>query len=183
MESCYGYGGFSWCTQTNPAWAYNHFPGGCSDPKKDYWYLAACNQASVSSILCSLAGAQWCSLEYTMANIPEYAWSICTGMLFSENLKVFNRFSGSFSYQTISAPYTWDKIDQNLQYGPVIVGGVFNGIKHTSLIIGKNPTTGKRIYNDPYFNPENPNPAHRVYSHYLENYLNITIEAAASIRP
>lgn len=189
---CFLVNGVVWCRQTNPLWAQNPFPI-CDDPDLNHLYMGACGQSVVSSILCTYESNHYCNLGTVMAEVVPYQYSDCHGIPMSVNRDVLQSPQYSDHQQTLelSPPITWAKIDQNLAYGQVILGAKFqlndvpgrSWINHTTLITGVNG--GKHVFNDPYFNMNNPDPLYQIPSQFLEDYLNIdlTNATALSVRP
>jgi len=201
---CPAYAGFPWCKQTDPKWANKPFPLPCEDPSYDKLYLKGCGQASVCSLICGY-GIQYCNLPGCIAKVSDFGQTSCAGTgnqalrdainrLFGDKLEAKeierDTFVGLNPANDTGGKVSWEKIDQMLQYGPVIASGYFRPrgvpgqgwISHHSVIVGKD-SSGKRIWNDPYFNSDNPNPLYQISSHNLEDYVDIEVTTAALVKP
>jgi hypothetical protein len=158
-------------------------------PDLNKWYLRACGYASTSSLLCNYIDTQYCDLRTTMNSFQEYAYATCAGSGIWLHQNVLEKFPDDIEVQDISniKPIPWKKINENLKFGPLLVGGKFrfksggNWIHHIS-IISKKDSRGF-VFHDPYFNTDNPNPYMRVNSVYLREYLDIVLDSAVSVRP
>lgn len=180
--------GLTWCTQTNPLWANNPFPK-CESSSVNKWYKRACGFASTSSILCNYIDTSYCDLRHTMASFREYAEANCIGSSMWLHQDVLENFPSKLDVQNIGSiiPIPWKKINENLKYGPLMVGGKFRirgktgWINHISVITKKD--SRGYVFHDPYFNSDNPNAYMRVNSVYLREYMDIQLDSAVSVRP
>jgi hypothetical protein len=124
-----------------------------------------------------------------MNSFVEYGSANCMGSSIWLHRGVLEKFPQNIEVQDIGTitPIPWKKISENLKFGPLLVGGKFRfkgtseWIYHIS-VINKKDDQGY-IWNDPYFNSENPNPSMRVNSVYLREHMEIQLDSAVSVRP
>jgi hypothetical protein len=194
--------GWAFCTQNNPLWRNIRLPY-CYDDDGNYIpnpysiSQAGCGEAATCSLLCTCKRTpQYCNLDQCIASIDRYQSASCRGTGVDLNVLVLQDFPECFSATYTAIPddindpeiheVSWAKIDQELAYGPVEIQGYFvrisNGesFSHNSLIVGKD--AHGRLYNDPYFNADNSNPNYQITSPYLEDYFEITLVGAISVK-
>ncbi len=210
-RNCPVYAGMAWCTQTNPLWAEEPFPV-CDNPDLNKLRRRACGQAVSCSVLCKYVDEKFCNLKECIESDKLLAQTSCSGTdpyylqvtlnqpEYNDDFEAIEVKADKYWNLTyipdekgnnlVVKEITWEKIDQLLKTGSVMIAGFFkikeypntNWIGHHSLIVKKDANS-KRIYNDPYFNMDNTNEIYKIPSHYLEDYLDIVVTDAILVKP
>ena len=122
-----------------------------------------------------------------------YSWADCYSTVYTHKFIIDTYFQDSLDAEHILPdvfvdPVTganldiprisWQSLEDATQYGPVMVGGQFivketgEVVEHLSLLVGVNPD-GTRIWNDPFFNPDNTNSLYKISNNDLEKYIEV----------